>query len=698
MKHKYSYYFETNQMIRDLVHGYVNLTDFELKIIDTDSFQRLKDIRQLTCQEVYPSARHTRFEHSLGVLELTRQAVKHLNKNRFLFGENKAEGGEIFDDQLRLNSAVAALLHDVGHCPFSHLGEREFKADEVKNALIAAIKQFNQQHKQHISEKQLISEIFVNSISDMEPKEIGSIHEQISCLVILSQFDHLLLETEEQSENTEQSEKLIAQNVYIDFELVIRCILGIRYTIANGNLNIETANKYNAIIHLINDKVFDMDKLDYIMRDTVFTGISVGAVDTKRLFRNMYFEDNKTYDLVFSSKAVPALQNFIESRDGLYMYVYNHHAAVLADFWNSYIIRRLDGNADKFRNLVDKVLHEISFLLDEDIEKIKESACNSTSVYRFGLVPRKYLFSVDSILSEKHSDSDWISLVNTIYSHCPSCANCTVDCPDEHVRGYLAKRLNECCCNVSEQISCEKIKGILSSELGNYLTRKILLTYKIISNYKNRQFLKPWWKTLSEFSTFLDRNFKDVLVNGIPHEDIRKNICEMITYGVGKVPADTLRAKIAKLVVYITNKYGEEKNIGNDIMEEGDFFIVERSTRFNEIENIRKIRIYSDLTELEQFRGEISEHNLKSLDNVIPQKDYKSVYNKESFYVYSKPLKYTELGIEPERIFAFAVTKFLELNANQMEKLFVENLESEDKEEAKRTFFERCSRDFLETI
>ena len=65
------YYFKPVKIIRDLVHGYVNVTYFDIKILDTIQFQRLKDIKQLTCQQVYPSAQHTRFEHSLGVLELT---------------------------------------------------------------------------------------------------------------------------------------------------------------------------------------------------------------------------------------------------------------------------------------------------------------------------------------------------------------------------------------------------------------------------------------------------------------------------------------------------------------------------------------------------------------------------------------------------------------------------------------------------
>ena len=82
------------------------------------------------------------------------------------------------------------------------------------------------------------------------------------------------------------------------------------------------------------------------MRDAMFTGIGTPTIDTHRLFRNMHLTEQ--YELVFTSKAVPALQNMIESRDGLYMYVYNHQAVVLSDFMNSYILRRLSHNAYNF--------------------------------------------------------------------------------------------------------------------------------------------------------------------------------------------------------------------------------------------------------------------------------------------------------------------------------------------------------------
>lgn len=133
-----SYCFKPAKFIRDIPHGYVNITSFDIDLIDTIQFQRLKDIKQLTCQQVYPSAQHTRFEHSLGVLELTRQAIKNLNKNGFI-SQKLSGNAEIIDKQLQFNAAIAALLHDVGHCPYSHLGETEFSKDEVRKALYHSI-------------------------------------------------------------------------------------------------------------------------------------------------------------------------------------------------------------------------------------------------------------------------------------------------------------------------------------------------------------------------------------------------------------------------------------------------------------------------------------------------------------------------------------------------------------------------------
>ena len=73
----------------------------------------------------------------------------------------------------------------------------------------------------------------------------------------------------------------------------------------------------NVIVNLLHSNIFDVDKLDYIMRDSYLTGIGTPAIDTQRLFRNMFLDDK--YLLVFTSKAVPVLQNMIDARDGLYL-------------------------------------------------------------------------------------------------------------------------------------------------------------------------------------------------------------------------------------------------------------------------------------------------------------------------------------------------------------------------------------------
>jgi len=98
--------------IVDPIHDFIRVHDTELKIIDSPTFQRLRRIRQLSGAHLtYPSAQHSRFEHSLGVMHIAGQAATALKEKGFLKSDQIAE--------IRL----AALLHDVGHGPFSHLFE-----------------------------------------------------------------------------------------------------------------------------------------------------------------------------------------------------------------------------------------------------------------------------------------------------------------------------------------------------------------------------------------------------------------------------------------------------------------------------------------------------------------------------------------------------------------------------------------------
>ncbi len=116
------------QAIKDAVHDYVDLCPLAADLLDTTPLQRLRHVRQLsTVALVYPSANHTRFEHSLGVYHLAREAAERLD----------------LDDEDALRVRAAALLHDVGHGPFGHQTEPAIERhlgrhhDEVEDLLSA---------------------------------------------------------------------------------------------------------------------------------------------------------------------------------------------------------------------------------------------------------------------------------------------------------------------------------------------------------------------------------------------------------------------------------------------------------------------------------------------------------------------------------------------------------------------------------
>lgn len=98
--------------VRDALYDRIPLTAPERALIGTAAFARLERIQQLGfVSRVWPGARHTRFEHSLGVMHLTRLAVDHLRAT--------SGGRDLSDEDARV-AVAAALLHDVGHYPFSH--------------------------------------------------------------------------------------------------------------------------------------------------------------------------------------------------------------------------------------------------------------------------------------------------------------------------------------------------------------------------------------------------------------------------------------------------------------------------------------------------------------------------------------------------------------------------------------------------
>lgn len=107
--------------IFDSLHGYIPVDTWILKIIDTTEFQRLRKIKQLgLVYNVFASACHNRYEHSLGVYYLACRYIQYLELN---------SDTELFSDTDKRNIKTAALIHDIGHGPYSHLWDETFNGN-----------------------------------------------------------------------------------------------------------------------------------------------------------------------------------------------------------------------------------------------------------------------------------------------------------------------------------------------------------------------------------------------------------------------------------------------------------------------------------------------------------------------------------------------------------------------------------------
>lgn len=414
--------------------------------------------------------------------------------------------------------------------------------------------------------------------------------------------------------------------------------------------------------------------MDYIMRDSFYTGIGTPKIDTKRIFRNIYL--NNDFSIVFTSKAVPALQNMIDARDGLYMYVYNHHTVVFSDFLNSYIVRKLSQNTfyyfrliypDVFKNILDSSDEQ-----KEYYEQVFKMFLEFFQISNIGLVPVESIFSISSIIDKNISDSDWISLINIINSYNYNCKNFSKDEKIKILAKEIRGEIDSFGNNYPEIKEYYKNEEIADEDV-ELLAKRLESTLSLINNYKSRNYLRPWWKTIFEFSIFMQQYF--------PDDNLREKICERIC-GNNKTSSE-LRAQIAQGVKYIVNKLFEEKI--NDKFnlqykfEDGDFFIVQRPNGFLDVNKIEKLLIYLNANEIIGFIGDSNGNDTdnkyygKKLNRIIPQKDYYELMIKDSFYIFSKYFDKNNVSQYEslKRIFAFVCAKLVNLENIDFNELFI---------------------------
>lgn len=256
------------KIIHDPLHGTIKLEGIFLDLIETPELQRLHHIRQLgLAYLVFPGANHTRFSHSLGTYFIASQIADRLNLP--------------VRDQILVN--VAALLHDIGHGPFSHTLE------------FAYYSQFKKSHTDLTS--QLISG--EATLRGRERVNIPSIAQ------ILEHYD-------------------------VDQARIIELIQGMKipygWTLTPW-LEGLPPEKPHYLTQIIHGEV-DSDQLDYLLRDSYYTGVAYGIIDFPYLLNTLELVNGT---LAIDPKGIEAVEGLLVARALMFSSVYYHHAVRISE-------------------------------------------------------------------------------------------------------------------------------------------------------------------------------------------------------------------------------------------------------------------------------------------------------------------------------------------------------------------------------
>jgi len=271
-------FYDGTALLGDPVHGYISFTTprgtgekTEKDLIDTPWMQRLRQIYQLqSARWVYPSAEHSRFQHSLGAMHLAGRFARHLYPS-LRAAARDCPSANYVEELLR----VTALLHDVGHGPFGHF------------------------------------------FDDNYLEQFGLTHEKLGQHIIQHELSDIIRDIR-RSPNGEFAKKERLDPGHIAF------------LIGKGPQPASSAKRPPWLVFLqpLLSGIYTVDNLDYVMRDAYMCGVAIGAVDIDRLMYYTFFSDK---GLTLHKSGLTALNMFLNARLYMYTNVYYHRTTRAID-------------------------------------------------------------------------------------------------------------------------------------------------------------------------------------------------------------------------------------------------------------------------------------------------------------------------------------------------------------------------------
>lgn len=376
-------------IIMDTIHGAIGLYDHEIKIIDHPLFQRLRHILQNDVLHMtFVGSTHTRLAHSIGTCHVagkifmqlvSEQVYAFRSKSGERVTQEQEDAFKYIGDCLRL----ALLLHDTGHGAFSHQAERSARIKALlQNEGVARdmwsgidTREFYEDVPLSLHHEHFSIRVAHKIMSDVGENEIGVRIPDV--LNIMEGTDGAV------------------SDQWVEMASAVWPILSL--SMDDTLSKRQRAEHVRHLMRCIVSGEFDADKADYLLRDSMYTGVNYGKFDLDTLISSLgvaWVPEQGWFGLTIKQKGIGCLEDMIHCRFQMYMHVYRHkttngmelllHMAInefMEDEGNTVLVRRFLTDVDEF----------VYFTDDFFWERFRERARKDKRSFAHSIIARKKL-------------------------------------------------------------------------------------------------------------------------------------------------------------------------------------------------------------------------------------------------------------------------------------------------------------------